>query len=583
MIGAIAGDIIGSRFEGHPAPPAGFELFHSHCRFTDDTVCTLAVADAFGGGPQTYWGPKPFTEGPHYLGGLVLLLASLALWRLRKNVIYAFGAGALLMTLFALGRHLPSLNTFMFDYFPLFDAFRAPETWLSMVAFALAVLAGWGVYYLVRDEPSKQDAEQKTQAAYIASGVTVGLVAMLWLVGPSLMSFEKPGEMQRVAQQVAQQNNVSADDPRVQRAARQYLSEQKTQRRDVFTSDAGRTLIFLLLGVAAIVAYRREAIPGWTLQAALILLVVVDLWGVDRRYFSEEDLTSAGQTTAQIQTYDFDRFILDQQEAAGGPGHFRVLSLEGNSPMNNARPSYHYESLGGYHGAKLQRYQDFIDYIFRDPQTGQINENALDLLNTRYIIAPQQLPGTEVVYRGEQTGYLVLRNPDAVPRAFFVSETEVVDSPEATWERLRSSSFDPQQTAILPESIDFETTPVDSASTARAELQEYTPRTIRWTVETDAPRLLVTSEVYYPAGWNAYLDGEQVPIHRADYLLRAVPIPEGEHTLEMRFEPQRHTVSIWLTGASTALVYGGIVVLLGLQFRRREEPQAPSRDEGADA
>ena len=246
-------------------------------------LITLAVADAFGGGPQTYWGPKPFTEGPHYLGGLVLLLASLALWRLRKNVIYAFGAGALLMTLFALGRHLRSLNTFMFDYFPLFDAFRAPETWLSMVAFALAVLAGWGLYYLVRAEPSKQAAAQKTRAAYTAGGVAVGLVALLWLAGPSLLSFEKPSEMQRVAQQVAQQNNVPADDPRVQQAARQYLSEQKAERRDAFTADAGRTLLFLLLGVGAIAAYRREMIPAWTMQVALILLVVVDLWGVDRR------------------------------------------------------------------------------------------------------------------------------------------------------------------------------------------------------------------------------------------------------------------------------------------------------------
>lgn len=546
-------------------------------------LITLAVADAFGGGPQTYWGPKPFTEGPHYLGGLVLLLAGLALWRLRKNVIYAFGAGALLMTLFALGRHLPSLNTFMFDYFPLFDAFRAPETWLSMVAFALAVLAGWGLYDLVREEASKQEAAQKTQAAYIASGVAVGLVALLWLVGPSFMSFEKPGEMQRVAQQVAQQNDVPADDPRVQQAARQYLSEQQAQRRDAFTGDAGRTLLFLLLGVGALVAHRRGMMPAWTMQAALILLVVVDLWGVDRRYFSEEDLTSTDQMTAQIQTYDFDRFILDQRQEAGGAGHFRVLSLESSSPMNNARPSYHYESLGGYHGAKLQRYQDFIDRIFRDPETGQINENALDLLNTRYIIAPQQLPGTEVAYRGEQTGYLVLRNPDAVPRAFFVSETAVVASPEETWARLRSADFDPRQTALLPEPIDFETTPVDSASTARVELQEYTPRTIRWTVDTDAPRLLVASEVYYPAGWNAYLDGERVPIHRANYLLRAVAVPAGEHTLEMRFEPQRHTVSIWITGGSTALVYGGVLVLLGLRIRRERSGGAPASDDANGA
>lgn len=541
-------------------------------------LLTLAVADAFGGGPQTYWGPKPFTEGPHYLGGLILLLAGLALWRVRRRIVWAFGIGGLLMTLFALGRHFPSLNGLMFRYFPLFDAFRAPETWLSMVAFALAALAGFGAYYLARSEDTKAAEKQKTQSVYIASGTAVGLMLLVWLIGPTMLDFEKPGERQRVAQQVAQQNNVSPNDPRVQQAADRYLSEQKSERRGAFTSDAQRTLIFVIIGAALLVAYRRKMLPAWTMQVALILLVVVDLWGVDKRYFSDEDLSASGDITSKIATYDFDEFLLEQKREAGGSGHFRVLSLERGNPMNNARPSYHYESLGGYHGAKLQRYQDFIDHIFRTPQ-GQFSEAALDLMNTRYIIAPQQLPGTEVAYRGEQTGYLVLRNPDAAPRAFFVGETEVVSDPQAMWQRLRSPDFDPQQTALLPQPLNIETTPIDSASTARVELQSHTPREIRWTVETDAPRLLVASEVYYPAGWTAYLDGDEVPIHRVDYLLRGVQIPEGEHTLVMRFDPQRHTVSVWIAGASTVVVYGGILALLGMGYVRREDEPEAGEDE----
>jgi len=124
----------------------------------------------------------------------------------------------------------------------------------------------------------------------------------------------------------------------------------------------------------------------------------------------------------------------------------------------------------------------------------------------------------------------------------------------------------------LPEPIEnFQTTPLDSVSTASVELKEYTPRRVAWQVQTDAPRLLVASEVYYPAGWNAYLDGEQVPIHRANYLLRAVAIPEGQHRLVMRFEPQSHRVGLWLSGVSTVGVYGAAFLLVGrIAYRRRE-------------
>ena len=543
-------------------------------------LITLAVADAFGGGGQTYWGPKPFTEGPHYIGGLVLLLAALALWRVRRAVTVGFGVAALLMTFFAMGRHFPSLNGFMFRYFPLFDAFRAPETWMSMVSFALAVLAGIGAAHVMRREPSAADAKAKTQAVYIASGAAVGVAALLLFVGPSLLSFEGANEKQQIAQQVAQQNNVSPSDPRVERAAERYLSEQRSTRRDAFRSDAQRTLLFVLVGAALLVATRRDLVPAWTAMAALALVVVVDLWGVDRRYFSDEDL-SAGGATRQIQTYDFDRFLLERQREAGGTGHFRVLSLEGQSPMNNARPSYHFESLGGYHGAKLQRYQDFIDHVLRTPQGG-LSETALDLMNARYVIARQQLPGTEVAYQGDQTGYYVLENPDAAPRGFFVGRTEVIASPEDTWARLRSPTFNPQETAILPAPLDAEVTPVDSASTTRVELQEHTPREIRWTVQTDAPRLFVASEVYYPAGWTATLDGETVPIRRVNYLLRGVHVPAGEHELVMRFDPPRHTASIWISGMATALVYGGIAGLLGWSYVRRRESDADDAEEGQE-
>jgi hypothetical protein len=284
--------------------------------------------------------------------------------------------------------------------------------------------------------------------------------------------------------------------------------------------------------------------------------------GADR-YSSDQ-----GGTEQSIPTYQFDRFIKKKQEEAGGLGRFRVLSLVGGNPSNTARPSYHHESLGGYHGAKLQRYQDYLDHVLQAGGSGPPNENALDLMNTRYIVARQQLPGTEVVYRNQQSGIVVLKNLDAVPRGFLVGETEVVESAQKTWARLRESTFDPRRTALLPKLLDAPVTPIDSASTAEVTLSEYTPEEITWTVRTDAPRLFVASEVYYPAGWNAYLDGKQVPIHRVNYLLRGVHVPEGEHTLVMRFEPRAHRFGSWVAGTTTGLVYGGIFVLVGLRVRK---------------
>lgn len=542
-------------------------------------LVTLLIPDAYGGGGGTYWGPKIMTAGPHYVGGLVLVLALVALWRVRRNVVYALGIGGLLMTFFALGENLALINRPMFEFFPLFNAFRAPETWLSAVAFVLAVLAAVGAAYLARPAATPEEDRVKTKTAYFAAGAVTAFTLLLLVARGAFFDFEKPGQVEEIAQQVAAQNNVAPDDPRVVQFVNEYVANLVVQREDLFTDDALRTLLFLVLGGAVLFAYRRQKLPAWAMQAALALLVVVDLWGVGRRYFNEEVLAPTDHIDQQIPTYAFDRFLLERQEEAGGPGRFRVVSFEQGSPMQVARPSYYFESLGGYSPAKIRLYQDYIDELFFDAARGGPNETMLDLLNARYVVAPVAFPGYEVVYRDEQTQMLVLENTDVLPRAFFVGETRVVGSKEETFELLRSLDFDPARTALLPADIGFETTPLDSAATATATLERYTPDEIVWQVETDAPRLLVLSEVYYPAGWEAELDGEPVPIHRANHLLRAVPVPAGRHTLVLRFAPVSHEASVLVAGTTTALVYLGALLLIGLAWRRRRDPVPEPADE----
>lgn len=540
-------------------------------------LITLVAADAYSGASPTYWGPKAFTGGPHYVGAIALVLALLALARHRTNLVIGFAVAGFLMILFSLGEYFEALNRLMYDHFPLFSAFRVPETWLSMVAFAIAVLAGIGLWAVARRDESPADRRATDRSVYGVLAGAVGLLLVLWMFGDVLLDYQRPDEDRLIRQQLIQQYpDVSADDPRVDQSATQILGELRDERADTYSDELLRALVFLILAGAVLILYRKQKIPAWTMQAALVLLVVVDLWGVGRRYFNEDHLVVAREVEDRIPEYDFDQFLIRQREEAGGYGHFRVLSLEGGNPFSAARPSYHHESLGGYHGAKLRLIQDYIDELFIDPGTGAPSENGLDLLNTRYIVARGTLPGTRPVYRGEETGLVVLENPDALPRAFFVGDIEVIDDDDAVFQRIRSSAFDPRRTAILEEATAFDVTPIDSASTTGVELESYSPREIVWNVETDAPRLLVVSEIYYPAGWHASVDDENVPIVRADHLLRAVPVPEGRHRVVMRFDPASHRAGVWISGITSLLVYSLALALIGLTWYRRSET---SRDE----
>jgi hypothetical protein len=546
-------------------------------------LLTLLVAEALGGGGRTYWGPKTFTEGPHYVGGVVIALSGLAVWRVRSRLTWGLGAGVLATVLFSLGKHAAWLNWPLFQYFPFFDAFRAPETWLSTSALGLAVLAGIGLDYVLRRDSG---SDGKTRALLYVFGGIAALV-LLMRVGPNLvLDFEKPNERQRLVQAIKQQRpDLSVQSPRVQRFIDQELQKKKTARVDAFTADATRTLLAVGAALLLLWLYRRERLSGWLAGGLVVLIVLVDLWGVDRRYLGPDDYSSQPETESQIPTTQVDRFVKDRVEEAG-VGRFRVLPFQtpySRDASTNAISSYHYQSLGGYHGAKLQRYQDFLDHILQLSSRRAPNENALDLMNTRYVIARQQLPGTEVAFRDQNQGFLVLENPDAVPRGFLVGKTEVVGDAQETWQRLRDSSFNPRTTALLPEPLEAPVTPIDSASTATVELTSYAPPEIRWSIQTDAPRLFVASEIYYPAGWTAYLNGEEVPIHRVDYLLRGVHVPEGEHTLVMRFEPTADRYGTWISGLATLLVYGGVLGWLGWAYRRRRTEGRPEEASADDA
>lgn len=526
-------------------------------------LLTVFVADAFGGGGGLYWGPKAFTAGPHYFGALPIALAILAVVRFRTVTVWALSVSGVLMVLFALGENFSVLNRVMFDYFPLFGSFRVPETWMIAVALVTAILAGIGLAGYISDRKDKQKPVSE-RSFFAVFGAVAGLLLVLLTFQDSILDFERPREGARVFQQLRMRYpELSASDPRVQQAISEELVQRGELRREAFQKDARRSLMFLVLGFAILFLIYKRRLPPWLGVLGLVILISLDLGGVGRRYINEGILSRASDVEEEVQRFAFDDFILGQVDAAGGSGHFRVLSLEfGRDPSVNARPSYFYESLGGYHGAKLRVYQDFLDHILFDPVTSALNPRALSMMNVRYVVGSRALPGYELAFQDDATRNSVFENPDVLPRAFFVGEVEQVATAEEVWDRLQSDSFDPSQKVLLMSGSPPVSTPVDSTSVVDVGLVQFSPREIEWRLETDADRWLVVSEVYYPAGWRAMLDGKEIEIEQANYLLRAVYVPAGSHVLRMEFNPGTHRAGLWLSGLSTFLVYGGLLLLL---------------------
>ena len=327
-------------------------------------LLTLLIADAYGGATY-YWGPKPFTGGPHYTGSIVLVLAILALWRIRSRLTAALGITAGFMILFAFGRHFEVLNRLMFSYFPLFDAFRAPETWLIAVGLILAILAAMGLGYVVRREISEVAEREKYRSIYIISGLTAVVLLFLMGSGNAVLDFQREGELMQVATYVGQSTGRNPSDPQVAATAEDLLNEQViSPRKDALSRDARRSFLFIVIAGISIIAAQRRIFPGWILQIILILLVVIDLGGVAGRYLNSERLSLSKDPAKRIETLDVDQYVLRQE------GQFRVLSLERADQTGLARPSFHHESLGGYSAAKLRVYQDFLDNLLFDPTTG---------------------------------------------------------------------------------------------------------------------------------------------------------------------------------------------------------------------
>ena len=519
-------------------------------------LLTLLIPGAFGGS-ELYWGPKSFTSGPHYAGALAFLFFVIGAVKSSHRLKWIFIGPGIAATLFSLGEHFGLLNNFMFEYVPLFNKFRVPEMWLMIAVFCFGVAAAMGFEWVIQQVKQAGKKSESLKPVYYA----LGIAAIAGLFVFQFMDYEKPGERQLIAQQIASQNNVSPDDPRVSQTVTRVLESQlKPERRDLAHSDTLRFFLLTALGAGIIAAMLFRKIPVYVGASLLIIILLYDLTRVDQRYLSENSLVDQRFEREDIlerRERDLDDFI--QQNITHREGWpYRVLPIIDNA-FNNAVPAYFYPSAGGYSGAKLSYYQDIIDEAFFSGSAG-LNTGILSMLNIRYLTLrqPLPLPGFETVFESESGR--VIENQSVLPKAFFVDSVAVLENQPQVLERLKTD-FNPTEIAFVAGESGIRSV---RDSTASVVVTGYNSNQIKAEITRNEPGFLVLGEIWYPPGWQATLNGEEIPIIRTNYILRGFEIPAGTHVFEMKLEPVWYKPGRWMSIAGTLMLTGlGIFAIVG--------------------
>ena len=481
----------------------------------------------------TYWGDQPFTAGPTYLGAIAIFLALLGLILAQPRDRWWILAASMLALLMSWGYHAMWFTKFCFNYLPLYNKFRAVSTALVVIEWCVPLLAGVALWQLYKQW---SDKKRLTRAVLIAGGVVAGLALLLAVGGKGLYDFgrERDGEMM-TEQFYYMFKGMEGGEAYLSRGVHAELGWQTAEamgveRAEILAMDAWRTLFLVVVAVAVIlIALRLDSKwRGWAL-GALAVLIVADILPVNLRYQPYDRFVSKRNT--EIKPSAADKQIMADKELG-----YRVFNLS-VSPFNDASTSMFHRSVGGYHGAKMGRYQDLIDhYLTRG------DEGVLDMLNTKYIITRE----------GE-----VAERPNANGAAWFVERVEIVESAE-------------QELNALGE-VDLKTTAVAEVGAPRPtieghgtiELVEYQPNHLLYNYTLAGGRgVAVFSEIYYDKGWQAYVDGEPCDSFRADYLLRAMVLPEGSHTVEWRFRAPNWGFASTITLICSILIIFALVITI---------------------
>ena len=482
-----------------------------------------------------YWGDQPFTAGNVYMGAIVCFLFVLGLLVVRGPYKWAILAATLFSVFLAWGHNFMPLTEFFFKYFPMYSKFRAVSSILIVAEVAMPLLGFLAIKELMDGTLSRDKALKNI---YIAAGITGGLCLFIALFGGAVFDFQAPGDAAFATQLPGF-------------AYQGILAE----REALMKNDAWRSFLFILLAAATLWVFAYGKLKWGYMVAILGVLVMADMWPVNKRYLNDDSFVAKKNNKAVFQMQPYEQQILQDKDP-----HFRVMNLAANT-FNDARTSYYLKSIGGYSAAKLRRYQDLIDQ-----HISKMNMNVIGMLNAKYIIVPDKKSGQPQVQR----------NPYAMGNAWFVDTLQVVNT--ANEESNALNYVDLHTTAVLDKEFasyvtDF-TPQRDPEAVVR--LTKYTPRYIDYEYATSKPGTIVFSEIYYPYGWKATIDGQPVDHYRVNYMLRALNVPAGKHTIHFEFAPDSVKKGDTLAMVCIFIMYGTMLVVLvnaimGVLRKRKEE------------
>ncbi|TVQ07251.1 MAG: hypothetical protein EA361_18615 [Bacteroidetes bacterium] len=476
-----------------------------------------------------YWGDQPFTSGPVYVGAVVLFLFFLSLFFLKGPLKWGLLTAAILAIMLSWGKNFMPFTEFFIDYIPGYNKFRAVSMTLVVAELVIPALAFLGLHQLYQGNVK---INLKHPAFLTALSLTAG-IALFFYMGPRLFfSFFSQEESAMFKDWMMQEQGQAE-------MIRQIQYNLESARVAIFRADAMRSALFALSAGIIVLLFALDKIKKPLFIVLIAGLIVLDMWPVNRRYFDDSNFVSKRQVENPYQPTRANLQILQDTDTP-----FRVYNVTLSS-FNDASTSWFHHSIGGYHGAKLQRYQELIDYHIT-----QGNMEVLNMLNTRYLIVPDQNRQPAVSF-----------NEDALGHAWFVSEIQWVENADEEIEALYD--IDPAYTALIDrrfeDKVTISLTPPDNQN--RIELVHYQPNELRYESVAAKPGIVLFSEIYYPHGWKVFVNGEEAEHFRANYILRAMVVPAGESIIEFRFEPRSY-----YTGEKIAFVFSALLVLSMLGF-----------------
>ncbi len=462
-------------------------------------------------GAPAYWGDQPMVGGPAYAGAALVFLFVLSMFVLRGPTRWWLLSAAGLMIVLAWGKNLLWFNELLFDYLPYLNKFRAMTMALCLAQLFMAVGAALGVQAII---DQKLTMAQLKQPLTISLALTAGLSLLLAVLGGTFFSFQTPTDLDQLSGSFGD-------------AARDVLNAIISDRKSLLRADAFRSAILIMLAAGLVWAFVNNKLKAGLFYPLLLAVVVFDLFSVDKRFLNSNDFISKTQATEAFAPTAADEQIM-QDKSLG----YRVFD-QSPSFMSSNRASYFHRSIGGYNAAKLRRYQELITYAF---QTNTLN--ILNMLNVKYVIQqPQQADPNNPQ---QPAGPTALTNPEALGAGWFVSRLIPAADADAEIAAMKTlstrdsalvSQADMSKLAGLPSQLDH--------TGSSVQLTSYRGDKLTYTVNAAREGVVVFSEVYYRGNedWQAFVDGKPMPHFRANYVLRAMRMPAGKHTVEFRFDP----------------------------------------------